>query len=244
MKANSPQIMNRVRRCCLRACEQRRLCEIAQGDASVRLAVQADNGKCLLPVRQGSGIDGSGPDFAAHLLDEGICAVAGNEGAVFHDRVLTGDHFHIGDNVGGDEHDASLRKFCKQVAKAHTFAGVQAACWFVENQHLGLVQQRLRNADAPFHAAGEFDNAFAAHIAQAEPLQKCVDAVAGVVFAQAFESRHIVEIVADGEAGIEAKLLRQIAKAVAVAFAQLGDRHTVKADVALAGPHDAGGHAH
>ena len=115
---------------------------------------------------------------------------------------------------------------------------------FVEDEDLRLVQQRLGDADAPLHAAGELGDAFFAHVRQSQLFQQIVGAASRVAFADALERSHVVEIIAHGEARIEAKFLRQIAEAVAIRRADTIDRNPVGADFASRRLHDAAAHAH
>ena len=60
--------------------------------------------------------------------------------------------FHIGNNVGRKNHDPFAREFRKQIAKADALFRIQSGGRLIHNKKLGIIQERLGNADALFHS--------------------------------------------------------------------------------------------
>ena len=99
---------------CLRwrgARDLRALGEIAEAGAAVRLAFEIHDRQRPLPAWQIRSRHARCPDFVGDFGDEVRRRAAADEPPVFHDGILHGDVFHIGDDVRRDQHDASLGKF-------------------------------------------------------------------------------------------------------------------------------------
>lgn len=99
---------------CLRwrgAGDFRALGEIAQAGAAVRLAFEIHDRQRPFPTRQIGSWHACCPDFAGNFGDEIRRRAAADETTGFHDGILHGDVFHIGDDVRRDQHDTPLGKF-------------------------------------------------------------------------------------------------------------------------------------
>ena len=60
------------------------------------------------------------------------------------------------DDVGGEDHRPVARgEADQQIAEADALFGVEARGGLVDDEDLGIVDQRLRDPHPPFHAAGE-----------------------------------------------------------------------------------------
>ena len=85
----------------------------------------------------------------------------------------------------------------------------------VEEQHLGIVQQRLRDADALQHALGVLAQRQAALGADAEPIEGGRDALPPIGRRHAEQPPVVVEQLLGGQVIVEVRVLRQVADAPA-----------------------------
>ena len=78
---------------------------------------------------------------------------------------------HILDDMGGEQDRPIAREIGEQVAEADTFFRVEPRCRLIHDQQLRIVEERLRDADAPLHAAGKGLQFAVRHIRQRDGLQ-------------------------------------------------------------------------
>ena len=83
-------------------------------------------------------------------------------GDVAHD-VRRQDHDDVGGDVG------------EQVVEAHALLGVEARGRLVDDDELRIAEQRLRDAEALAHAAGEAAELLLAHVVEVDAVQQRVD---------------------------------------------------------------------
>ena len=78
---------------------------------------------------------------------------------------------------GEDDHDV-LADLREQVVKAHALLGIESRGRLVDDDQLRIAEQRLRDAEALPHAAGEGAEVLLARVVEVRPLQQRVDGVA------------------------------------------------------------------
>jgi hypothetical protein len=111
-----------------------------------------------------------------------------------------------------DNHDA-LADVGEQVEEAVALFRIEARGRLVDDQQRRAADQRLGDAEALAHAAGEAGNGFLAHAPQVDLAQQRLDGLAPLAASgDALKHRHVVEHVVGADARIDAEILRQIAE--------------------------------
>ena len=119
--------------------------------------------------------DALAPDPAVHRLDQlerraGADDAAGGDDR--HARAQVGD---VLDDVRRQDHDHVLADLGQQVEEAVALLGVEAGGGLVDDDQLRLAEQRLRDAEALAHAAGEAGQRLLAHVPEVDLLQQRLD---------------------------------------------------------------------
>ena len=115
----------------------------------------------------------------------------------------------------GQDDGALATHASNQLAELGGLFRVQPDGGFVEDQHLGVVQQGLRQADALPVAFGQRPYVHAGDRTEGEFLHDAVDAVGPIRAAQALQLADEVEIAADFHLGIQGNVLRHVAQPTA-----------------------------
>jgi len=103
-----------------------------------------------------------------------------DEPATADDDQMLGDRGQFGDQVGGHEHRATLRgQVGQQAANPQDALRVETVDRFVEQQDLGVRQQRAGDAQPLGHAEGEVPRAAPRGPLQTDHFQHLVDPAGG-----------------------------------------------------------------
>ena len=89
-----------------------------------------------------------------------------------HDRQSRAQLGHVVDDVGGQDHDDFLADFGEQVLKAPSLGRIEPRGRLVDDQQPRIAEQRLRDAEALFHAAGKAVDAALAGVPEIGPDQQ------------------------------------------------------------------------
>ena len=109
----------------------------------------------------------------------------------------------LGEHVARDQHGVVGLELANHVAHLDDLHWVQAAGWFVEDEQLGLVDDRLGNADALAKAVRERADDLVVHIAQVRCVFGGGNAATEVGGAHAAQAAGEREVVADGHVVID-----------------------------------------
>src|SRR5205823_3314763 len=97
------------------------------------------------------------------------------------------------------------------------FAGVEAGGGLVDDEQVRVGDQRLPDAEAAAHAAGEGFGASFGDVGQTDAVQGRVDVFpAGVAVVDAFDGGDVVEGFGAGQVWVEAGFLGQVAESALV----------------------------
>src|SRR5262249_7955070 len=99
----------------------------------------------------------------------------------------------------------------EQVVEARALGRIEARGRLVDDHEFGITEQRLGDAEALAHAAGESLHRALAYVVQVGLLQQGRNLLAaGALWADVLQHGEMIEQVFGGYAGINAELLRQI----------------------------------
>lgn len=118
----------------------------------------------------------------------------------------------VGNDVGGENHDAFAGELREQVAETHAFFGVESRRWLVDDEQLRIVQQCLRDTDALLHPPGIAAQRALADARQVYEVQKFVDPLLGQRSVEAFNGGEIFEKLNSVQVGIYAEVVRKISE--------------------------------
>ncbi len=131
-----------------------------------------------------------------------------------------------------------------ELARLDDLLRVEAGGRLVENQHVGVVNQRLREADALLVALRQLAALAIRHVGDARALHHGLDALRAVSRRHAFDLRDERQVFHDAHVGIERRRFRQIAGA-ALGFDRLVEHVEAGDDgFAVRGRHVAGQDPH
>ena len=138
------------------------------------------------------------------------------EFALVDDGHAVANGFHFAQLVRGKEHGFALVfQALDDFADFHAAQRIEAAGRFIENQQIGIVDERLREADALLHSFGiGFDGTFAG-LLQFDQLEQLVNAFVRFRSRQAENARVKPEQFLGGEKFVVIGHFRQIADALA-----------------------------
>lgn len=112
------------------------------------------------------------PDVFVRVSDEvGNGAVEGDAAVVEHGQVVAGLR-DVLDDVRGEQDGALGGEVGQHVAEADAFLGVQAGGGLVDDEQLWVVDQRLCDADALAHPAGEGLDTLARGVGEADQIEQ------------------------------------------------------------------------
>ncbi len=172
--------------------------------------------------------------------DEVLHAHVGEELAPPDDDEVVGGERHFAHQVGGDEDGAALGgQRLHQVAHPEDALGVEAVDRLVEQQHLGVAEQRGGDAEPLAHAEREALRAPAGHLVQADHAQHLVHAPGR----DAGELGQGQQVVAGGPAAVHRLGVQQRAD-LAGGVGQSAVRVAADRDVARGGVVQAEDHPH
>ncbi|HEY6508301.1 MAG TPA: hypothetical protein VIY56_09830 [Vicinamibacterales bacterium] len=167
-----------------------------------------------------------------------------------HDLALVDDHdararlTDLGQDVGAQNDRVVSAKLLDQLAGLVDLLRVEAGRRLVEDEHLGVVEQRLREADALPVALRELAALAVRHVGHPRALHHRGHARLAFGPRHALDARAEVEIFAHAHVGVERRRLGQIAGAALGLDRFLGEIEAGHDGGALGGRHVAGEHAH
>ena len=168
----------------------------------------------------------------------------GEQGSVVDDRDACRQALDVGADVRGENDDPLAGHIAQKRSKSHAFLGIQSRRRFVDDQEPRVVEQRLRDADALAHAAGETAQRPRPCVREVESFQQHRDAGAQLAPPDAFQRADVFEELDRREMRIDAEVLREIAERAAKLVGRFGDVASVEADRPAAGPRYRREHAH
>ena len=136
--------------------------------------------------------------------------------AAGHDRDPAAQRFGVGEDVRAEEHRPPLvAQLEDQRADVAAAERIEPRHRLVEEDHLGIVEERLRDADALDHALRELPQLKAALGADTDAVEQRADALAAVGAGIAEQLPEVVEQLLGGEVVVEVGVLRKVADAPA-----------------------------
>ena len=143
------------------------------------------------------------------------------------------------------KHDSAFAcEAANQLADLMDLTGVEADGRFVEHQHGGIVNQRLRQSDALTITLRKLTANPVGHVGESADLEHVLDSAIDGHPADAAKFRDKAQVALDAHIAIERRGFRQVADA-ASGFERVGeDVEPVDFDSALARRHEAGNDAH
>ena len=153
------------------------------------------------------------PDAALEPRRQRLRLAGQQHASLVDDRHVRAQVAHVGDDVRGQDDDDVLADVREQVVEAHALLGVEAGGRLVDDDELRVAEQRLRDAEALAHAAGEAAQRLLAHVVQVGLLQQRRDDVAPRrLVVEALQAREVVEQFLGRDFRIHAEILRQVAQ--------------------------------
>ena len=190
----------------------------------------------IVPLRQ----DG-GPHLAARVPHETVRRVVGDQPALAHDGQMGRHVLDVGHDMGRHDHQLAEADFRQQVAEAQPLLRIEAGGRLVDDQHIGIVEQRLRDAEPAPHAARESGRLPVRVLVQVDRLQQVPQARR---IAHALQRREVLQEFQRGQVRIDAEILRQEAEAPAYRIGLAHDVGTVEQYLAAGRPGQRGDHLH
>ncbi len=228
--------------------EQRRRGAAQVGDAGVQArAVLARPGDAGLARRARRGRPCRRPrarasSTARQALDTGLQRVAGDDLAVVDDDDAVAQPlglFHVVRRV--EQRLAAAAQLLEVVEDGVAALRIDADGRLVEDQDVGVVDQRGGDVEAPLHAAAEGRRLVLGAIGQADQLQRRVDALAQQRAGEAVERAEQLQVGGGAEVLVDRELLRHDADAALGARAVLGQLAGAHAPLADEDPAAVGG---
>ncbi len=124
-----------------------------------------------------------------------------------HVRTGRGD---VLDQVGGHQHAGVATQLAQQRPERHPLLGVQSGCRLVQEQDVGVVDDRLRHPGPSDHPPGQGAHPVTGPIGQSDPGQRPFHRDRDVGSGHLLEPREVLDVLRDGEPRVEADVLRQV----------------------------------
>ena len=147
-----------------------------------------------------------------------------------HHQHDVGDRRDVRDDVGGEEHDLVMGQARQKAAEPHALLGIKASCGLVEHEHRGVCELGLRDTEASLHAAGEAPDAPVGGVCQVDEVEHLLDTMLRRRVSQPLHRCHVAQELPRREIGVAIKVLRKVAEARVVAFAEVLYGDAVEAD--------------
>ena len=176
-------------------------------------------------------------------LQSGGCFV-GDDAAVRDDDGARADLVHLFQNVRRDDDQLVFAELIDQTPNLVLLIRIESVGGFVENQHLRIVNQRLRQADAAPETLRQGLDDLVDHRAQAQPVDDDVAALAPQLTAQPAHVGDEVQKFADGHLTVARRPFRQIAHASLRRDRSALDVVPADRHLTLGGRNEAGDHPH
>ena len=122
---------------------------------------------------------------------------------------------HLLDVVGGDDHGevALLAQRLHVLPQPPARLRIEADGRLVEEQHAGVVDEGARDLEPPLHAGGERPHQGVAPIRELDEMQHLVDPALAPRRRHAIDEAMEIEVLVDGQAIVEGRLLEHDAEA-------------------------------
>ena len=112
-----------------------------------------------------------------------------------------------------DNRTVVLAEAPDKLSEAHVLFGIGPSCRLVQEQELRVRHDRLGDAHAPPHAAGKRADLPARHVLEVDGFECFTDPAMPLArFVELFQHCEIVDELEDGEPGIKAEVLGQVAE--------------------------------
>ena len=112
-----------------------------------------------------------------------------------------------------DHRLAASRQRENQILHLAAADGIQARRRFVEDDEIGIVDERLREPDAALHAFGKFPDRARLRLVQADHFEQLPGAIVPVAFGEFKQVAEKIQRLARVEVAVEIRFLRQITDA-------------------------------
>jgi hypothetical protein len=119
---------------------------------------------------------------------------------------------HVRNDMRGEDHNARARQLRKQVAEAHALFGIEAGRRLVDDQELGIVQQRLCDTNSLLHASRIAAQRTFARLQQIDHREQLIDSPARRSAVEALGGRQIFQELHGIQIGINPEILWQVAQ--------------------------------
>jgi hypothetical protein len=158
-------------------------------------------------------IDDAPPDLSAQPRHR-VARLGGEKHApLADDGEVRAEIRDVVDDVRREDHDHVLPDVGEEVVEAHALLGIESRGGLVDDDELGVADQRLGDAEALAHAPGEPAELLLAHRREVGALEERVDrGLARLRVREALQPREVVEHLGRGHLGIDAELLGKIAE--------------------------------
>ena len=94
------------------------------------------------------------------------------------DRHVAAQVGHVADDVRGEDDDHVVADGAEEVVEADALLRIEAGGGLVDDDEAGLAEERLRDAEALLHSAGEAAEGLLADVEEVRLLEERVDDVA------------------------------------------------------------------
>ncbi len=147
-------------------------------------------------------------------FEEVLDGSAGLHLSVIENHDAIADVFHIGEEMGGKQNGFSALRECDdEVLHLVAADGVEARGGFVEDDEVGIVDERLGQSDAPHHSFGELADRSPSRVSEADHFEELCDARAAHRRGEVEKFAVEVERFLGGQIGVEIGFLGEIAHA-------------------------------
>ncbi len=174
-------------------------------------------------------------DAAIERATDRVDGAGGDQATLFEDGDARAHVRELGEDVRREEdglpHATQLHQ---QIAHLDARARIEVARRLVEDEHLRIVQQRARELDALLHALGELGHQSFAQRAEIGELDDRGDRARALGDGHAIGGREKIEVLADGDALVDAGVIGHVADATTHAFGIDLDVDAVDLDTAAA----------
>ena len=153
------------------------------------------------------------PGGGEHLLDQLRLRALGHDAPAVDDDHAVADHRDLGEDVRGEDHGVLAGERPDEGADLGDLLRVQPDGGLVEDQHLGIAQQRLGQAHALAVALGQLaDEAARMSVMKHRSITSSTRACAARA-GHALDLGHELEVCAHRQVGVERRVLGQVADA-------------------------------
>ena len=143
-----------------------------------------------------------------------VAGALGHDPAPVQDEDALAGRLHFLQDVGGQDHGLLPAQAPDQLADLDDLVGIEAGGGLVEDEDPGVVQHGLGEARALPEALGQLVDAPVHHAGEAALLDDPLQALAPARAGEATGIGDEVEVLPDGQVGVQGRVLRQVADAL------------------------------